>query len=109
MLHWMILIPYYFFGALVLASLLAVASRLWRVVVSMERLAAVATGGSIATLAILLGSGAVAIEDLTLLPLLVLGFTSFVLAGVDAMLAPSRPLASEGEADGRRTAAPQIH
>lgn len=108
MLHWLIVIPYYFLGAILLAGLLAVACRLLRVAASMDRLAAVATIGSIAALTLLIATGAVGIGELTLLPLLVLGLISFVVAGLDALLAPGRPLASERDEEGRPTAAPQI-
>ncbi|MGH7896846.1 MAG: hypothetical protein ACREQQ_02775 [Candidatus Binatia bacterium] len=98
MLHWLILIPYYFVGALVLCGLLAVVSRLLRLPVTMERIVAVSVFGSIGALAVLLGSGVVRIDDLGIVPILVLGVASFVLAGVDAVLVPARPLTSEGSA-----------
>jgi hypothetical protein len=102
LLHWLVVIPYYFLGALALSGLFAVTSRLLRLPVTIERVNAAAVFVSMATLAALLGSGIVGIDDLTIVPLVVLGLASFVLAGVDSVLMNGRPLLLEG--GGRRSA-----
>ena len=108
-MHWFIVIPYYFLGAIFLAALLAVASRLLRARTPLDDLAAVASLGSIVALTALLGSGVIAIEDLTMLPVLALGVGSFILAGIDQLLAPHHPLASEEAAPDRGSIAPHTH
>ena len=100
-MHWFIVIPYYFLGAIFLAALLAVASRLLHARAALDGLAAVASLGSIGALTVLLGSGVIAIDDLTMLPVLALGVGSFILAGIDQLLASHRPLASEEESRDR--------
>ena len=107
MLHWLIVVPYYFFGAFVLAGLLSVVSRLLRLEVTMDRIATVAVLGSIVGLAALLASPIVRLDDLDLVPLLGLFLASFVLAGLDAALQSSRPLADE-RATRHGTHQPQI-
>ena len=108
-MHWFVVIPYYFLGAIFLAALLAVASRLLRVRAALDDLAPVASLGSIGALAILLGAGVVAIDDLTIPPLLILGVGSFILAGIDELLTPHHPLASEEASRDRGTIAPHTH
>jgi hypothetical protein len=108
-MHWFIVIPYYFLGAIFLAALLAVASRLLRAQAALDDLAPVASLGSIGALAILLGAGVIAIDDLTIPPLLILGVGSFILAGIDQLLTSHRPLASEEQSQGRGSIAPHTH
>ena len=95
MLHSLIVIPFYFLGAMTLGGLLAVATRVFRLGLSIERIAGIAVFTSIAALTVLLASGAVGIDDLRIVPLVVLGLVSFGLAAADARLAPGRPLVNE--------------
>jgi len=108
LLHWLVVIPYYFFGTLVLAGVFTLTSRVLRLAVSGEKLATLAVFGSIFTLAVLLGTGIVGIHDLTFVPLVGLGVASFLIAGIDAMVAPARPLASERNPGRRDVGEPQV-
>ena len=108
-MHWFVVIPYFFLGAIFLAATLAVASRLLRARPSMDNLAAAAVIGSAGALTALLGAGVIAIDDLTARPLLALGVASFIVAGIDELLAPHRPLASEEPSRDRASIAPHTH
>jgi hypothetical protein len=107
-LHWLVVIPVYFFGAISWYALLDSAARLVRADVGPERLAGAAVLASIASVVVVLASGLVGLDDLRLLPLLGLGLASFALAGADAALARAMPLASDEEPGRRRATDPQV-
>jgi hypothetical protein len=96
-MHWLILIPYYFFGALTVLAFLMLACRLLRLGVGMGTIAATAVGVVIASLVIVLAFDVVDIHDFTFLPMLGLFALSLLFAGVDAMLATSLPLPLDDE------------
>lgn len=108
MLHSLIVIPFYFLGALTLAALLTVATRVFGLGLRIERIAGIAVFTSIAALTVLLSTGIVRLADLRIVPLVALGLGSFVLAALDARLAPGRPLGGEGTAHRRGTGDPQV-
>jgi hypothetical protein len=108
MLHSLIVIPFYFLGAMTLGGLLAVATRIFGLGLTIERIGGVAVFTSIAALTVLLVSGTVGIADLRIVPLVVLGLTSFALAAADALLAPGRPLGGEDGGHRHRTGDPQV-
>jgi hypothetical protein len=96
-MHWLILIPYYFFGALTVLAFLMLSCRVLRLKAGMGTIAAVAVGVVIASLFFLLTFGVFAIHDFTFLPMLGLFALSLVLAGLDALLASSLPLPLDEE------------
>jgi hypothetical protein len=108
MLHSLIVIPFYFLGAMTLGGLLSVATRVFRLGLSIERIGGIAVFTSIAALTVLLATGTIGIADLRIVPLVVLGLTSFALAAADALLAPGRPLGGEGGRHRHGTGDPQV-
>ena len=96
MSRWLVVVPYYIFGSLVLGALFSVVARSFRLRVSMDRIAVASALGCVLGLAGVLASGLARIDDLKALPLLGLLVCSFVLAGIDEMLSRGRPLADEG-------------
>ena len=96
-LHWLILIPYYFFGAMAVLTLLCVLTRVTRIKASINTLVAIAIASSAFDLAVLLGTGILQIGDLTGVPMLLLGLASFVLATLDFILQKSLPLPLDEE------------
>lgn len=96
-LHWLILIPYYFFGAMAVLTLLVVLTRVTRIKASINTLVGIAIATSAFDLIFLLGSGMLQIDDFTGLPMLVIGLTSFVLATIDFLLRKSLPLPLDEE------------
>ena len=107
-LHWLILVPVYFFGALSLYSLIDAGARLARSDVPPERVALSAVLASIVTLLVLFLSGLVTIGQVTFVPVLALGLLSFALAGIDVMLVRALPLASDEDRGRRHASDPQV-
>ena len=107
-LHWLILIPYYYFGTMTLAILLAIVSRLLRLPVTMERLVFTSMLAVVAGLTGLLVMETIQIDDFGLLPVVALLAGSFILAGLETMMLSSRPLVEEGSPPRRNTTDPQV-
>ena len=107
-LHWLILFPYYFFGAFVLTTLFAILSRVLRLPLTIERLAGAGIVASVGLLVALFAVGTVGIGDFTLLPILGLIAASFLLAALDTLLKKPLPLSAEDGHDRRRPSDPQL-
>lgn len=100
-MHWLMVIPFYFFGALLTFLLLALGSRILRLKVGANPLATAAVVVSIGGLITLLGLvDVIDMAHLTGRQLLVLGGATFVLAALDTLLAPALPLPLDGELSG---------
>ena len=100
-LHWLIVVPFYFFGALALLSILIVASRLLRLKVSINFLVISSILITLLALAVPLSFDWVDLEWFTGWKAAVLLITSFLLAGIDTVLKRSitSPLDEELEAE----------
>ena len=95
-LHWLILIPYYYFSTMTLAILLAIVSRLLGFPVTMERLVFTSILAVVAGLTGLLVMETVQIDDFGLLRVVALLTGLFILAGLETVMLSSLPLAEEG-------------
>ncbi len=100
MLHYLILIPYYFFGALTLTAAAILMSRLLGLRIAVAYLVGFGVLGTVAGLVVTLATYHVSIDDFRLLPLLLLAFASMVFATVDAALARWRRLPLDAELQG---------
>jgi hypothetical protein len=89
--HWLILIPYYFFGAITLLALGMLLTRIVRLKVDINVLIGIAIAGSLAAVVMLPAFGIVPLRRFTAWPMLALGVASFVLAALDALLARLLP------------------
>ncbi len=96
-LHWVIVIPYYFVGALAALPLLMLLSRLARMKFSINTLVGTAIALAVAGLAIPLTCGWFGLAALTGRPLLVLVVASLLFAAVDTALADILPLPLDAE------------
>jgi hypothetical protein len=96
-LHWFILIPFYFFGSLAALPFLMVICRLLRLKVSINALVGTAIALSIAGIAIPLACDWVDLVSFRGGPMLVLGVLSMLLASVDAALVNVLPLPLDQE------------
>jgi hypothetical protein len=96
-LHWLILFPYYFFGALSLLLLMMVVARLLRLKVKVNALVMIAIIVSLVTVAFPLIVGWADIGDYSGRILLLIGVDSFILAAVDAALESRLPLPLDQE------------
>ncbi len=85
-MHWLLLIPYYFFSALACGSLLLILHRLARRSPDLDRLGAISCVAGIVAVALPLLTGWAEIEDYRATPMLLLGLGSFLLAVLDAIL-----------------------
>lgn len=92
MAHWLVVIPFYFFSAIFMFLLLAVASRVIRLQVGANALATTAVIVAVALVAVPLACGWIDLEHLNGRRLLALAAASFVLAGLDTLLQPLLPL-----------------
>lgn len=90
--HWLIVIPYYFFGALALVSGLVMITRILRLRIGINVIVITSISVSLLGLAIPLSLGWLDLDALTGLRLAVVLLASFVFAGVDAMLKDRLPL-----------------
>ena len=97
MLHALILFPYYFFGALATLLVLMIVSRVLRLGVSINVLVGLAIVVGVLGLAIPLAADLFDLHDLGGKPMLVLAASTFVLAGVDVLLAKALPLRLDDE------------
>ncbi len=96
-LHWLIVIPYYFVGALAALPLLVLTCRLFRVKVSINALVGAAIALAVAGVVLPLVCGTVDIRALSGRPLLLLICASLLLAAIDAALTESLPLPLDSE------------
>lgn len=100
MLHWLILIPYYFIGTITVTALLSTLCRLTRLNLSANTLIRTAV---VCTLVLLVGPlwlGWISSAFFTTKGLILLLALSFVLAGLDAALRKKLPLAMDHELRG---------
>jgi len=91
-LHWLIVIPFYFFSALSLFFALCIASRLVRAKVGANPLATIAATVAVLTAIVPVVTGWVPLAAYTTVRMIGLGVVSFVLATVDTVLMPSLTL-----------------
>lgn len=96
-LHWLILFPYYFFGALSLLLLMMVVARLLRLKVKVNALVMTAVLVSLVAVALPLITGWAGIEDYSGRLLFLVGVDSFLLAAVDVALESRLPLPLDKE------------
>lgn len=97
MLHYLILIPYYFFGALTLTAFLVVTCRLLALPVPIAYVVGGGVLGTVIGLILTLATYHISIEHFGLVPLLVLFASSLVLATVDAILQRWRKIPLDDE------------
>ena len=96
-LHWFILVPFYFFGTLAVLPLLIVISRLLRLKVSINTLVGLAIALSIAGIVVPLACDWVDLVSFRGRQMLALGVLSMLFAAVDAALLKALPLALDQE------------
>lgn len=95
--HWLLLIPYYFFGALASLLVLILLTRLARLRPSISLLATVSVGLGIAGVTVPLLTGCLGLADYTVRRVFALVAATCVLALLDACLQPllASPLDTE--------------
>lgn len=96
-LHWLILFPYYFFGALTLLGVLLLVARLTRLEIAINTLVTTAIAVSLVALVVPFVFGWVGIASFTGLGVAMLLVASFAVAAVDALLYRSLPLPLDEE------------
>ena len=94
-MHWLVVIPFYFFGALTAFLLLSLASRMVRLRLGVNAVATASVVLAIIALALPLAFDWIGVEDLSGRRLLALGAASFVLAALDTVLRPLLPLPAD--------------
>ncbi|MCX8072754.1 MAG: hypothetical protein N3C12_09920 [Candidatus Binatia bacterium] len=97
MLHYLILIPYYFFGALALTTFFLVFCRVLGLRVPIAYLVGAGVVGTVVGLVVALATYHISIDHFGFLPLIALLAASFVFAGIDALLQRWRPLPLDQE------------
>jgi uncharacterized membrane protein YagU involved in acid resistance len=93
--HWVVVVPFYFFAALTAFLLLTVVSRLVRLRLGANAVATAAVVLAVAIVALPLALDWIDLEDLSGRRLLALGAASFVLAALDTLLQPLLPLPAD--------------
>jgi hypothetical protein len=96
-LHWLIVVPYYFIGALAALPLLMVTCRLVRAKASLNALVGTAIGVTVAAIVVPLVCGWLHLSAFTGRPLLLLLIASLLLAALDTALAGRLPLPLDTE------------
>jgi hypothetical protein len=96
-LHWLILVPFYFFSALSLLLLMMVLARLLRMNIKVNTLVTTAVLVALVGVAVPLVVGWAEIEDYSGRILLLIGVDSFILAAVDTWLESRFPLPLDRE------------
>ncbi len=96
-LHWLILIPYYFFGTLAVLTLLVLLTRVTRIKTSINTLVGIAIASTVFDLVFVLSTGMLKIDHFTAGPMLAIGGASFVFAFIDFLLRKSLPLPLDEE------------
>jgi len=99
-LHYLVLIPYYFFGALVLTAAAIFVCRLLNWKIPVAYLVGFGVVGTVVGLFVTLATYHVSIDDFRFVPLLLLALASIVLATADAALARWRRLPLDDELQG---------
>lgn len=94
-MHWLVVIPYYFFSAVLCFLVLALAARILRLRVGANLLATAAVVLGVAAAAVPLAAGWVDVAGLTLWRLLGLAAVSFAAAALDALLRGILPLPAD--------------
>jgi len=97
MLHFLIVVPYYFFGALTSLFVLMIISRVLRLSVSINVLVGMAIVIGVFSLIIPLATDMFDLAHLSLKPMLVLATASFLLAAVDVLLRKVLPVRLDDE------------
>jgi hypothetical protein len=95
--HWLIVVPYYFVGALAALPLLMLMCRLVRAKVSLNALVGTAIGVTVAAIVVPLVCGWLDLSAFTGRPLLLLVIASLLFAALDAALAERLPLSLDTE------------
>jgi hypothetical protein len=98
-MHWLIVIPFYFFGALTLLLALMLLCRLVRVSPPVNSLVMVAVFASLALFIAGFALDLISLHYLSGVRLLILGLASFALAAIDATLQTWLPLSLDQELD----------
>lgn len=96
-MHWLILLPYYFVGALAALPFLIVVARLMRTKVPINALVGAAIVLSLLGIIVPLATGWAHRGDFTGRPLLILIVASFLFAALDALLYTRLPLPLDDE------------
>lgn len=96
-LHWLILVPYYFFLALAYLSLLMVGTRLLRIKTSINTLVGIAIAVSVLDLVVLFAFDILEIDHFRFWPLLGIFAVSLVFAAIDHLLHERLPLPLDEE------------
>ena len=96
-MHWLILIPFYFFGATGLFLRLTIASRLLRLKVTASTLAVTSVVLGLAFVIVPLVSDLLDLEHYAGRYVLGLGVVTFLIAAVDTILEPLLPLPLDQE------------
>lgn len=91
-LHWLILFPYYFFGAMVVLGTMLIGSRLLRLRVSINTLVTIAIAVTLLLLIVPLALGWTRIRSFGGLGVAFLLLASFCVAALDAWLGRRLPL-----------------
>lgn len=97
MAHWLVVIPFYFFSAILTFLVLALVSRVVRVKVGANGLGITAVVLAVAVVAVPLALDWIDLEHLNGRRLLALGAATFVLAALDTLLQPYLPLPADRE------------
>jgi len=97
--HWLVVIPFYFFGALATFLVLALASRVLRLRVGANGLAIAAVILGVGVVAVPLAADWIDLAHLGGRRLLVLGVATFVLAALDTALQSLLPLPADRDLD----------
>ena len=98
-MHWLVVVPFYFFGALATFLVLALASRVLRLRVGANGLAITAVILGVGVVAIPLAADWIDLAHLGGRRLLVLGASTFVLAALDTALQSVLPLPADHDLD----------
>jgi hypothetical protein len=107
-LHWLIVIPLYFFGSITLLLSFILAARLLRLRVSVDPLVTAASALAIGLIVVPLVAGWVTLDAYAGLVLAVLIVASFALAGLDTLLQSLVPLPLDEELRGDEPAKTSI-
>ncbi|MCK6554874.1 hypothetical protein L6Q96_09890 [Candidatus Binatia bacterium] len=91
-MHWLILIPCYFFGAMSLLALFMLCSRLLRLRLPIDWLVGIAIAVAAVAVVAPLALGVVDLHAVSGRAVLVVGLASFVLTGIDVAVARLLPL-----------------
>jgi hypothetical protein len=95
--HWFVVVPFYFFAAILTFLVLALLCRLLRLQIGANALAITAVILAVAVVAVPLAAHWVVLAQLTARPMLALAAATFVLAALDTLLQPLLPLPVDRE------------